>query len=149
MQVQTLKLELLSMPWVPDTSLADVFHKVPDLLTYSLNAWISRTAGIRAMRLVSKDLASLVPTAVRSCSVQIGEGAVPNPLQVTGLLNHALVKHLEVTVLVRTGEHEIVAHCCVARVGEVPSKVWGRGQKVDADKNPVDPRPHFQRVTTI
>lgn len=90
---------------VPEVrTLIDIFTEVPQLLETSVCAGQSRAASIRSLRLVSKDMSGMALRAVRSCSVQLGGWASPDPRQVVRLMSHALMQSMHLTVLIRSGE---------------------------------------------
>lgn len=87
------------------TNLLDLFAKVPALLETCRHAWPLQAAGIiRALRLVSKDMGPIVMRTAQSCGVQVGEGAWPNPSEVVRLMSHAVLRSMDVTILIRSGE---------------------------------------------
>lgn len=93
------------MPVRKDPTLSDVLAAVPDLLqVHLLNAWPTVGAGIRVMRLVSKELAHMAPAAITSCTMLVGEWAHPSPEQVVKLMKKACLRELEVIISTCPGE---------------------------------------------
>lgn len=84
--------------------LPGVFSKVPHMLESCLCASLSRGADIRTLRLVSKDLARIALRAVRKCLVQLGEGACPDPQQLTQLMGTTILRSMDLVVIIRAGE---------------------------------------------
>lgn len=80
----------------------DKVSKVPQLLESFVNAWPSRGAGIRVLRLVNKELSTMAMTAVQSCAVQIGKDACSNLEQVTRLMSACVLQTM--LLLVRLKE---------------------------------------------
>lgn len=80
-------------------SLIDTLAIVPHLLQSCLSgAWPSRGAMIRILRLVSRDMSSIVLTAVRSCTIYIGELSQHSPKRFLKLLSHARLERLELNI---------------------------------------------------
>lgn len=85
-------------------TLQDVFTIVPALLQACVCIWIPQGAAIRALRLVSKDLARTALSAVKSCASQIGEGALPGSSDIARLFSTAKLQSMDVIVLVKAGK---------------------------------------------
>lgn len=84
-------------------ALSIVFIKVPFMLESCLHTALTRIADIGALRLVNKDMASMALRAVRSCKVQLGEGAVPDPQFMTWLRSCALLENMHLTLIIQAG----------------------------------------------
>lgn len=97
-------MSVSSVSALKDFNLPDVFAMVPNLLETCVCSWSQRGACIRALRLVSREFASIALTAVQSCAVQIGEEALPNPKNVTQLFRSALLHSMDLTVCVKAGK---------------------------------------------
>lgn len=95
----------------------DLLHTlgvVPELLSSCLSSWKSTGVGMRQLRLVSKDIGCAALQAVKSCSLQVGEGADPNPRQLAHLMRFASLKEVNLSVLVTSGELAVgdrALHC--------------------------------------
>lgn len=96
--------DLPSASIVKALSLMDVMVEVEPLVGACVFSWLPyRHVGIRVMRLVCKDMATLTLGAVQSLSVQVGHGAVPNPFQMSRVIRNTLPLQLDITVVLRTG----------------------------------------------
>lgn len=87
---------------------------VPELLSSCLSSWKSIGVGMRELRLVSKDIGCAALQAVQSCSLQVGEGADPDPCQFAHLMRFASLKEVHLNVLITSGELAVgdwVMHC--------------------------------------
>lgn len=82
---------------------------VPDLLPSCLSSWKSNIIGIRELRLVSRDIGSAALQAVQSCSLQVGEGAHPNPQKFARMMSLAFLKEVDLTVLITSGEQDVAS----------------------------------------
>lgn len=85
-------------------SLAHTLAEVPELLPWCLTTWESQSAGIRQLRLVSKETGCAALHAVYSCSLEIGEGASPGPHRAVQLFSYAHLEVLKLTILIKSGE---------------------------------------------
>lgn len=87
-------------------TLADILVIVPHLLgCHVLGAWPTRGKGIRALRLVNKELGCKALTAVTSCSVSLGDPtAEPTAQQVVTLFSQAQLQTLEVIITIPPGK---------------------------------------------
>lgn len=87
-------------------TLAGILVTVPHLLgCHLLGAWPTRGTGIRALRLVSKELGCIALTAVTSCSVSLGDAlAEPTAQQAVKLFSQARLETLEVIITIPPGK---------------------------------------------
>lgn len=74
---------------------------VPELSDTCLSCWGSRGAGIRQLRLVSLGTGM---QAVQKCTLQLGDGANPEPHQLAWLLKSPQLKKLKISVLIISGK---------------------------------------------
>lgn len=93
-------------------SLSDVLVQVPVLLPLLLTEcsanFGARDEMMRDLRLVSKDTSITVMREVTQCSVQLGEGAFPNPAQVIRLMQYSKLQSLHITINTTSGG--VMAH---------------------------------------
>lgn len=83
-------------------TLADLMTMLPELHPTHLSQ--NKASKLKHLRLVSKEMGSMVHAAVHSCSVNLGEGgASPSPEQLVRLLGRAHLKELTVNVTVTAG----------------------------------------------
>lgn len=104
-----------------DITLAHMFDTVPQLLPAVLSYWEQWPlqwssasckyikVGIRVLRLVNKETYRAALRAVHSCSLQVGQGAKPDPHQVVQVLQHASLEEMRMTVLLNAGVKCVVS----------------------------------------
>lgn len=93
---------------VSSPTLADLMTLLPELHPTHLSR--TKASKLRHLRLVSKEIGSMVHAAVHSCSVNLGEGgASPSPEQLVRILGRAHLKELTVHVTVTAGVSFLVA----------------------------------------
>lgn len=116
--------------------LAHMLATVPDLLDTCLSSWHSRGAGIRQLRLVSRETGSVVLLAVRSCSLQIGEDAHPDPCKLLQLLSRALLTELTVSIMITSGGSALKRFYAnhTRLIGQRPSAIDLSSSPVTQDK---------------
>lgn len=87
-----------------DVNLSNIFIMVPHMLEAYMRTPCSHGADIRSLRLVSRDMASTALKAVQWCVVQLGEGASQDLQQITRLMKGAVLRDMDLIVIVRAGE---------------------------------------------
>lgn len=87
-------------------TLVDVLSMVPDLLPcHLLNLWPSRNAGIRVLRLVSKEVGSIALRSVKSCAFTLGQWQKPDPKKVVSLIAGAQLDSLQLRIATFPGKN--------------------------------------------
>lgn len=89
---------------VPD--LPTAMGMVPQLLPACLSSWEPGGKGLGVLRLVNKEISRAAVRAVRSCALQVGEGAWPDMDHVVRVLSLAKLEDLKLAFLTSSGEEE-------------------------------------------
>lgn len=88
-----------------NTTLIDVMYTVLDLLpSYVLEMWKSDGAGIRDLRLVSKEIGVIALRAVTSCKLTLAKWKKPDPVAVAVLVAGAQLETLELHIVTYPSE---------------------------------------------
>lgn len=103
MKKQLASMDAHSMPGSGGT-LLDAFRNVRLLLETCASAWGPPGTGIRVLRLVNKDLSVLAIKAAHTCTLELGEGALPKPHKVARLMSDAELQEVDVIIIIRAGE---------------------------------------------
>lgn len=97
--------ELLETTSLLESDLLHTICKVPELLSSILALWESPRDGIHVLRLVSKGTGVAALRAVRHCTLQLGEGAKPDPQHMVALIGGTShLESLRLTILLTSGE---------------------------------------------
>lgn len=92
-------------------TLPDVLLVVPDLIPiFLLNLWPSRGAGIRALRLISKEVGCIAVKAITSYRIAPGDLRVPDPERLALLLGGAQLKIIGLDIVTWPGEMKFGLH---------------------------------------
>lgn len=107
--------------------LVEALLKVPELLPAVLLAWKTRGMGVRVLRLISKEIGRAAMQAVRCCSLQIGQGAQPNPRQSLHALSAATnLEELNVSLQFTYGGWKMLEGNLHHTLGK--THIWHRSQ---------------------
>lgn len=98
-----VSVQTVHVPAPHAATLQEVCSLVPHLVERCACISTEPEGGIRALRLVNKDLARVALSAVRSCAVQFGEGAFLNPSRLAEMFSTSCMQSMDVTVLVKAG----------------------------------------------
>lgn len=104
-----------------------MLSKVPDLLLeHLLIVWPTRGAGIRVLRLVSKEVGRISQQAIRSSAVDLRVWDHTGPQRVVKLVGDACLHELKITVHISEGERGAhpLKHAAI-RLQDVNIHQWG------------------------